>query len=128
MSEEERKGLEWVEDFRRQEQLSMEAAEAYIALVKARECEVCSKQGERVQLIGGRSATLCNTHLSAWRECVVGHSLYGLFLDAEADYGVAVRQRTEEVAKKRNRIRMAVNDSIYELSGEWLEEAKMKWQ
>ena len=121
------------QDWERRDRLYQEQLEAYVAMAKAVECEVCSVHGRVVVLLGGRSAALCNTHVNAWTEFFCDHELSGKYSDAQADYQVATGYGGEVYignkldghdARKLGRVRMALAVATYTLSGEWLKEEK----
>ena len=121
----------WEKHFQRmqrREELYNEQLEAYVALANTLKCKVCGEMGQVVALLGGRTVVLCAEHVNAWREFLTSHELMGEHNDAQADLYVAIHQCSEETAKERNRIWQDVIDAIYDLSGKWLEEEKMKWQ
>lgn len=123
--------MSWEEQEKRIEErikLQDEQLRAYLAMAKALECVVCSKHGQRVVLLGGFGIALCNVHLNTWHEFLHSHELCGQYNDAQAEFYVSLYQRSEEVAKACNRAWQEVADAMYELSGEWLKEEKMKWQ
>lgn len=103
------------------------ALSEYLEHLRSLCCELCPRHGSRVSLLGGRAVVLCDGHLNAWREFFHSHRLSGRYNDAQAEFYVSLYQRSEEVAKACNRVWQEVTDAIYELSGEWLEEEKMKW-
>jgi len=119
---------QWEQDWQRREELYEKQLEAYIAMARAMECEVCSKQGRVAQLLGGRSSTLCTEHLNAWHEYLMQHELSREYNDAQADFYVAIYQCDEKTAREYNRRLQHISDRIYIRSGEWLKEEKMKWQ
>ena len=126
-----RKVMSWEEQERKIEEriaLQDEQLRVYIAMAKSLECAICSEHGHRITLLGGLETVLCDVHLNAWREFFHSHELSGEYNDAQADFYVAIHQRSEETAREQNRVWQDVSDAIYEFSGEWLEEEKMKWQ
>ncbi len=118
----------WEHDWKRREKLYEEQLEAYVAMAKTLECEVCSIHGQRSLLAGGRSVALCNIHRNAWTEFFGSHSLSGWYVEVQAECSVAVSRGIEDIAKQRASTYKAVVEQIYDLSGEWLKEEKMKWQ
>ncbi len=116
------------QDWERRDRLYQEQLEAYVAMAKALECEVCSIHGQRSLLAGGRSVALCNIHRNAWAEFFSSHNLSGWYMEVQAEYSVAVSRGLEDIAKQRTSTCKTVIEQIYDLSGEWLKEEKMKWQ
>ncbi len=115
------------QDWERRDRLYQEQLEAYIAMAEAHECEVCSVQGKKVLLLGGRNTTLCDQHLNAWHEYLASHEVREEYGDAQARFYVAIYQGGEEAAMERNQTWQDITDDIYAFSCEWLKEEKMKW-
>lgn len=126
-----KKAMSWEEQERRIDErikLQDDQLRAYLAMAKSFECAVCAEHGHGVSLLGGFKTVLCDEHLNAWREFFHSHELSGEYNDAQADFYVAIYQRSEETAREQNRIWQHVADAICKLSEEWLEEEKVKWQ
>lgn len=119
---------EWKQDWERRERLYEEQLEAYIATVKASECEICSKVGTPVTLLGNLNTVLCNDCRNDWQQHLDGHPLASDYVDAQAAYHWAIHQADERLAKLKAREWQRVLDAIHELSRQWLEEAKEKWR
>lgn len=104
-----------------------EQMRAYIAMADTLKCKVCGNVGGIARLLGGRAVALCIEHVTAWHKVLHAHVLRDQYNDSQAAFYVAIHQSDVEVAMTKNREWQDVSDAIYELSGEWLKEEKMKW-
>lgn len=119
---------EWKQNWERRERLYEEQLEAYIATMKASECEICGKAGSPVvTLLGVLNAVLCTDCRNDWQQHFDNHPLASDCVDAQAAYHWAIHQADEELAKLKAREWQRVLDAIRGLSRQWLE-GKGKWR
>jgi len=112
---------DWNLKWQDREKLYMDTLEAQRRYFESHNCEVCGRAGHLTTLVGGRIAVLCVSHLDEIHECLTRQDAWMWWLDAQAEYDVAIRSGC---ATSANKGRDKALQELYALTGQWVEEKK----
>ena len=112
---------EWTHDWERRERLYEEQLKAFVEMANLNNCAVCGQMGRNYALLGYRQLALCDVHAGEWYNFVVNHPLYNEYIEIDAEYQVAIHQRSEETAKSVRYKLESILKQIYDLSKKWIE-------
>ena len=90
-------------------------------------CEICNESGfEGLITIGHRATHLCREHINAYHRFVIENhkELYEDFCTTKVAISVAIMAKDSEIAMRLTKELIAVEDTFYPISDQWIENQK----